>query len=161
MQIASIISNDVQNSDSGVTTSLWVSGCSHHCFNCHNKDLWDYNKGKTIDPQDVVDLLVKSMTSEGVEKNLSILGGEPLDPRNYKDVLFVVKSIKRRLPNRKIYLWTGYTYKEVRKLEILSYIDVLIDGRYEEDKRDLTLVLRGSSNQHIYRRKGKKLVLEI
>lgn len=160
MQIANIILNDVQNGESGIVVSLWVSGCPHKCLGCHNTELWDYSYGQDI-PIDKLKIIIQRMISaEGITRDLAILGGEPLDPSKRDEMADLLKHIKFVYPDKKIYLWTGYDYKDIKKLECLKYVDVLIDGKFDITKRDLTLKLRGSSNQNIYYRKGRKLKKE-
>ena len=157
MQIANIILNDVQNGESGIVVSLWVSGCPHKCPGCHNTELWDYSYGQDI-PIDQLKIIIQKMISaEGITRDLAILGGEPLDPSKRDEMAELLKHIKFVYPDKKIYLWTGYDYKDVKELECLKYVDVLIDGKFDITKRDLTLKLRGSSNQNIYYRKGRRL----
>mgnify|MGYP003295381421 CR=1 FL=1 len=160
MQIASFIDNDVQNSLNGMTVSMWVSGCPHRCEGCHNKELWDYSFGENYSLEELKEIASRLITLDGITRNFSVLGGEPLDPSKVDELTELLKFIKSSYPDKKIYLWTGYKYKEVKKLECLKYVDVLIDGKFDINKRDLTLKLRGSLNQNIYIRKGKKLIKE-
>lgn len=159
MRIAGIIDDDIVDSDDGIAVSLWTVGCPHHCKGCHNQNLWDYDAGQDIPIKMVIDELKQKINKNGVMRNLSILGGEPLDPQNVKDVDEVLKGIRAAYPNIKIYLWTGYTFEELEKRTdvrgALRNVDVLIEGRFvEELKQDLPL--RGSSNQRVYVR-GKDL----
>jgi len=159
MRIAGIIDDDIVDSDDGVAVSLWTVGCPHHCKGCHNQNLWDYDAGQDIPIKMVIDELKEKINKNGVMRNLSILGGEPLDPQNVKDVDKVLKEIRATYPNIKIYLWTGYTFEELEKREdvrgALRNVDVLIEGRFVEELRQ-DLPLRGSSNQRVYVR-GKDL----
>lgn len=159
MRIAGIIDDDIVDSDDGVAVSLWTVGCPHHCKGCHNQNLWDYDAGQDIPIKMVIDELKEKINKNGVMRNLSILGGEPLDPQNVKDVDKVLKEIRATYPNIKIYLWTGYTFEELEKREdvrgALRNVDVLIEGRFIEELRQ-DLPLRGSSNQRVYVR-GKDL----
>lgn len=146
--------NDFINGE-GVCVSLWVSGCPFHCKGCHNKEAWDFNSGSEV-PTNIFEKLDNAITANNIKRNFSILGGEPLCEENRDFVLEVVKHIRKTFPDIKIFLWTGYTFQELEKMndltisDILSYVNVLIDGRYEDDKRDVSLPLRGSSNQKIY-----------
>lgn len=164
MNFASIIDNDIVDSDTGMATSLWFNGCCFRCKNCHNSQLWEANNPK--DNNEVVDLLYKSLTANGIKRNLSILGGEPLMPANRGDCAEIISLIKERIPDLKIYIWTGYTMEslladnDVCINSILNTVDVLIDGLFIEEKKRLGLKLRGSSNQNVYRRKDNKLVLD-
>ena len=147
----------------GISLSVYFSGCHFHCPGCHNPEAWDFNYGEdfTVDKlQEIADKLRKN----DVERRLSILGGEPLCDENLFDVALLISYIKQLYPNTKIYLWSGYTYEELLERKktdamlqhILELIDVLIDGRYEQDKRDITLPLRGSSNQRIIKLREEK-----
>ena len=153
MKYAGYMPNDFVNGE-GVCVSLWTAGCPHRCPGCFNSEMWDYNNGKPV-PNDIKEQLVKAISANGIQRNFSILGGEPLSEDNRAFVDDIVKSIRSAYPRIKIYLWTGYTYQELLDLDnkyinsILSQINFLIDGRFEEDKKDLTLKLRGSSNQKI------------
>ena len=140
----------------GISLSVYFSGCHFHCPGCHNPEAWDFNYGEpftTEKLQEIIDKLKKN----DVQRSLSILGGEPLCDENLLDVFWLVSSVKVYYPNIIIYIWTGYTIEELLKRslkssllrEILNNITCLIDGRYEQDKRDTTLPLRGSSNQNI------------
>ena len=159
MRIAGIIDDDIVDSDDGVAVSLWTVGCPHHCKGCHNQNLWDYDAGQDIPIKMVINELKEKINKNGVMRNLSILGGEPLDPQNVKDVDEVLKEVRAAYPNIKIYLWTGYTFEELEKRTdvrgALRNVDVLIEGRFVEELKQ-NLPLRGSSNQRVYVR-GKDL----
>ena len=130
----------------GLRNALYVSGCPIHCKGCHNLKLWDINAGN---PQTVSQVFA-SLNED--DFNISILGGEPLF--QYKAILSLCRLIKRET-NKTIWLWSGYTYEQIQKDygDILEYIDVLIDGPFIEEKKDLTLDWRGSSNQRIIKLK--------
>ncbi len=141
---------DISNGE-GVRVSLFVQGCSFHCKNCFNQETWDFNKGKeftTIEANKIVQLANKDYIN-----GLSVLGGEPLHPKNIEGVSMLCEYFKYKYPYKTIWLWTGFRYEDILKREnnynIFNYIDVLIDGQFEEDKKDLTLKWRGSSNQRI------------
>lgn len=138
----------------GISLSVYFSGCHFHCPGCHNPEAQDFNYGEEFTPeleQQIIDKLRKN----NVIRKLSILGGEPLTTENRKDVARLIDSILTIYPDTKIYIWTGYTFEDLLKSNdpiieyILNNINCLIDGRYEQDKRDITLPLRGSSNQRI------------
>lgn len=156
MKYAGYMPNDFVNGN-GVCVSLWASGCPHRCPGCHNQDLWDYNYGEEI-PTDLKGQIVKAISANGINRNFSILGGEPLCPENIEWIADVIKAVRVAYPNIKIFLWTGYEYKEIMSMsyngnnyidDILHNIDVLIEGRYIESLRDISLPLRGSSNQKV------------
>lgn len=159
MRIAGIIEDDIVDCDDGIAVSLWTVGCPHHCKGCHNKNLWDYGAGQDIPIKTVINEIKEKINKNGVMRNFSVLGGEPLDPQNIKDVDEVLKEIRAVYPSIKIYLWTGYTFEELSDREdaqnVLKNVDVLIEGRYVEELR-ADLPLRGSSNQRVYIR-GKDL----
>ena len=170
MNYAEIKYNDIANGV-GVRTSLFVSGCSHHCKGCFNEIAWDYNYGEEFTSDVLLNNILKSLEPDYIA-GLSILGGEPLDPKNTFDVSIIVMIVKNRFPEKDIWLYTGYDFNNIFKLYeniinnlvfprnsdkqyafylslILNSIDVLVDGKFEEDKKDITLKFRGSSNQRI------------
>lgn len=154
IRVANIYPNDVVDGD-GICVSLWVQGCPFHCKGCHNPQTWDFDGGIEYDTRDLSSLLLKYITADGLLRNFSVLGGEPLCDTNAKAVSTVISTIKLMLPMIKVYTWTGYTIEELEQKEdpyicsILRNSDYLIDGQYIEAMRDITLHLRGSSNQRI------------
>lgn len=153
MKYAGYMPNDFVNGE-GVCVSLWTAGCPHRCPGCFNSEIWDYDNGRTV-PNDIKGQIVKAISANGIQRNFSVLGGEPLSPQNREFVSDIIKIVRSAYPHIKIYLWSGYTYQELLDFNdkninsILSQINFLIDGRFEQDKKDLTLKLRGSSNQNI------------
>ena len=153
MKYAGINKNDFAAAP-GISVSFFTQGCPHRCHGCHNPETWDFNGGKEFTP-DILDKIVEALSANGVERSLAIMGGEPLCEENQFLTLLVISHVREKLPGVKIYLWTGYTYENLLKNEaphlqkILSEVDVLIDGPYIESLRDITLPLRGSSNQRI------------
>ena len=159
MNYAKINKNDTVNGE-GISVSLFVSGCPHHCPGCFNPEAWDYNYGEEFTVETLAEIL-EALCANQVHRNLSILGGEPLAPLNrkvVKDIIQAVRSCHDLYP--KIYVWTGYTLEELQSEndpdinEILENINVLIDGKYIEELRDLGLPLRGSSNQRVLKLKN-------
>ena len=155
MNFASIIENDIVDSDDGVCVSLWFSGCDVHCPNCNNSLLWDSNSGTKIPNDEIITKLEGALYSNGLERSLSVLGGEPLMLANRADCAYILKTLREKHPTLKIRLWTGHIYEDllsedVRFLRtILSVVNTLIDGPFIEAKKDLSIKLRGSSNQRI------------
>lgn len=149
MRFSKIKDNDIANG-LGINMSLWTQGCPHHCRGCFNRETWDYNGGREFNNEDLK-YIVNNIDKNNIKRNLSILGGEPLCPPNIDGVLEVCIEFKKIYPNKKIYLWTGYEFEDFdeSQKEILNYVDVLIDGKFEEDKKNITLFLRGSNNQRI------------
>lgn len=123
---------DLVNGD-GMRVSLWISGCEFRCKGCHNTESWDRNNGKLFGNEEENYLFY--VMDKGVNKNLSILGGEPLSEYNRDDVLNLCKRFKKRFPFKNIWLWTGYDIEEIEKEfpSILEYLDVIICGRYIEE----------------------------
>lgn len=151
MRYLDIKTADINNGE-GLRVSLWVSGCEHRCPGCHNPQSWNKNNGKEF-TKETFEYLVSALTT-GMKRGLTIIGGEPLTEYNYPEVLQLVKTLKGMMPELNIWVYTGYYYDELveqDKTEIFDYIDVLVDGRYEEDLKDKTLKWRGSSNQNIWR----------
>jgi anaerobic ribonucleoside-triphosphate reductase activating protein len=150
MNYHSILNCDVANYI-GCRVVLYISGCIHHCKGCQNPQTWDFNGGRLFD--DVAkDYLFKSLDKSYI-KGLTISGGDPLC--SYDDVLELCKEVKKLFPNKDICIYSGFTLEELinnGKTEILDYIDVLIDGRFIEELKDLTLEFRGSSNQRILKK---------
>ena len=149
MRFSKIKDNDIANG-LGVTMSLWTQGCPHHCKGCFNGETWDFNAGQEFEDSDLKYIL-ENINKNNVHRDLSILGGEPLCPENVDGVIEVCKMFKEKLPEKKIYLWTGYVVEgfNQKQREVLNYIDVLVDGPFVQDKRNLSLMMRGSSNQRV------------
>ena len=142
----------------GVRTSLFVSGCTHHCKGCFNEMAWDFNSGKEY-TTDVEGEILSSLSPSFIA-GLTILGGEPMEVRNQDGVAGLVKHIKSELPEKSIWLFSGYTFEELLDsansrchcectMEILENIDVLVDGKFVLELKDVSLKFRGSSNQRI------------
>lgn len=138
----------------GISLSVYFSGCHFHCPGCHNPEAQDFNYGREYD-LDIRQEIMQKLGKNGIMRTLSILGGEPLNEENIEDVINLIGWCKLDYPDLKIYVWTGYTIEELEARNddnvraVLGNITCLIDGRYEQDKRDTTLPLRGSSNQRI------------
>ena len=153
MRYADIIYNDIVAGD-GLCISFYTQGCPHHCPGCHNPETWNFDGGKEFKP-DLIDDILKGLTAQDIERSFCILGGEPLCGENLFLTTLLVKTVKEQKPDTKIYIWTGYTYEELIKSTsphmkiILDNIDVLIDGPFIQEERDITLALRGSKNQRI------------
>lgn len=153
MKYAGIIKNDMSAAP-GVSVSFFTQGCPHRCRGCHNPETWDFEKGKEF-TNDTLNDIITALTANGIERSLAVMGGEPLCQENSFLTYLVIKTIKEKLPNTKVYVWTGYYYEDLLKkhdpriTQILELTDVLIDGPYVEQLRDITLLMRGSSNQSI------------
>lgn len=150
MNYAKIIKNDITNGD-GVCVSFWVQGCEIRCPGCHNSSIWGFNGGKPY-TNSTVQEIIEAISTNGIIRNFSVLGGEPLAEHNIPMTLDIITKVREAYPNIKIYLWTGYELEKVinkNTIPILKQIDFLIDGPYIEAQRDITLHLRGSKNQKI------------
>ena len=157
MNYGNIKNLDIANGE-GVRISLFVSGCTHHCKNCFNPETWDFNYGKPF-TKETEDNILKLLEPDYIQ-GITLLGGEPMDPRNQPTLLELVKKIKLKFGDKKdIWGFTGYilekdlfeggrAYCEDTK-ELLKHIDVLIDGPFVESLKDLNLKFRGSSNQRV------------
>lgn len=149
MNYAKIRKFDVTNGPN-VRTTLFVSGCTHNCKDCFNKEQQDFNYGE-IFTKETEDEFIKYSMNPSI-KGINILGGEPLQQLKDSSLIDLLIRLNKEV-KKTIWLWTGYTYEEVlsdqKKKEILNFIDVLIDGRFEIDKRDISLKYRGSINQRV------------
>ena len=155
MNISGISYPDVNNG-LGCRVTLWVSGCSHHCKGCQNKETWDKKSGRAFSKEDKDKLF--EILSKPYIKGLTLSGGDPLD--SFNEVLQLVKEIREIFGSTKdIWLYTGYTLEQINnseKKEILPYVNYLVDGLFELDKRDITLKFRGSTNQIIWENRNGK-----
>jgi len=147
-----ILTNDVVNGE-GVCVSFFIQGCPHHCKGCFNPETWDFEGGKPY-TEGVKKEIIKAIKSNGIRRNFSILGGEPLAGKNIEMTKDIVKTVRNTYPDIKIFLWTGYNFEDSSHdmdfFEIIQYVDVVIDGKFIEELKDLNLRLRGSSNQRVW-----------
>ena len=156
MNYGEIKNFDIANGE-GVRVSLFVSGCTHHCKNCFNQETWDFNFGKPF-TAGVEDLLIDELKPDYIN-GLSLLGGEPFEPQNQAALLPFLRRVKETYPDKTIWCYTGYLFdKELLSPsrarceytdEMLSLIDVLVDGEFVQDLYNISLQFRGSSNQRI------------
>ena len=156
MKYAAIKKCDVANGP-GVRVSVFVSGCNHHCKGCFNEKAWDFNYGNDFSDE-TIDGIINDLDKEYVT-GLTLLGGEPLERENQKGLVKLVRRVKEKLPNKTIWCYTGFDYeKDVmgrmynewpETKEIMDTIDVLVDGKFELDKRNLNLQFRGSDRKSV------------
>lgn len=146
MRYAKVRAMDIANGP-GVRVTLFVQGCNHHCPGCFNQDTWDFNGGKIFNQRVKAQFL--DLANDRDIVGFSILGGEPL--QQGEDMLDLVKSMKEQFPNKTIWMWTGYTYESLNDLqrEIVSHIDVLVDGPFIQEQKCLNEHFKGSRNQRI------------
>jgi anaerobic ribonucleoside-triphosphate reductase activating protein len=146
MHYSKIIPCDIANGP-GWRVSLFVSGCRNRCKGCFNSEAWDFNYGQefTWETLHEIERLLKNDNIDG----LSILGGDPFESENREWVETLCAYIRHNMPEKTIWVWTGYSFEDLKDLPVMKYIDVLVDGRFEEDLKDLRLKYRGSSNQRV------------
>ncbi len=157
MHYATIKENDIANG-TGVRTSLFVSGCTHKCKNCFNEIAWDFGYGAPFTDEIAAQIIAscKPLYNNG----LSLLGGEPMEPQNQRGLIDFVRKFKETYPDKTIWCYSGYTYEQLIGAEenrchcevtdeLLSYLDVLVDGKFEKELYDISLRFRGSSNQRL------------
>lgn len=145
--------NDIANGD-GVRVSLFVSGCRNHCKGCHNPEAWDFGYGQPFTKQ-TEDEIIEALRPPWIQ-GISILGGEPCEEENEAALIPFLKRIRAELPEKDVWLFSGYTYEMLQSEEILQYADVLVDGPFLSEQKDISLAFRGSRNQRILRLKGGK-----
>ena len=142
---------DVANTYDGVCVSLFVSGCRNHCKGCFNKDTWSFSFGQEFTEASLTSLL--EYCNKSFISGLTILGGEPMEPENRSKVLDVCKKFKEMFPSKRLIVFSGYKFENLVKEEssksIIKYADIIVDGKFEEDKYSPLLILRGSSNQRV------------
>lgn len=156
MNYAAIKDCDIANGP-GVRITLFVSGCNHHCKGCFNQEAWDFDYGQPF-TQETIDTIIRMM-KPGYIKGLTLLGGEPFDPRNQGAVVELLRQVKKVYPQKTVWAFSGYLFdRDILSgtlgdwnvtREYLSYLDVLVDGPFVEAKKDLMLRFRGSSNQRL------------
>jgi len=158
MNYATIKWTDIANGE-GVRVSLFVSGCTHRCYHCFNEEAWDFTYGSLFD-ESVEEKLLNGVSPEYIA-GLSLLGGEPLEPQNQKALLPFLKKFKERYPQKTIWCYTGFSFDEATGMlkethknteytkELIALCDVLVDGAYIEELKDVRLKFRGSSNQRV------------
>lgn len=146
MHYATIKPLDIANGP-GIRVSLFVSGCRRKCKGCFNKEAWDFEYGEKFSWETIheIERLLKNPNVEG----LSILGGDPLEPENRLEVEALCGYVRCNTPEKSIWIWTGYSWDDVKDLSILKYVDVLVDGPFIEAMKDLRLPYCGSSNQRV------------
>lgn len=139
------------NNGNGLRVTLWLSGCSHHCKNCHNPQTWDKAAGKPFDEK-AKELLYNLLSLSYIE-GITFSGGDPLFEDNIKAVDTLISEIKKDFPDKTIWLYTGFSWEEIKndppKLSVINKCDVVVDGEYIDSLQDLSLAWRGSSNQNV------------
>ena len=144
---------DVANG-SGVRVSLFVSGCRNHCPGCFNPEAWDFHFGKPF-TNETEYVIIEALRPSWIQ-GLSILGGDPFEPENEAALIPFIRRVREQLPEKDIWVYSGYTFGELEGRELLRYADVLVDGPFIADEKDAGLAFRGSRNQRIIRLDGGK-----
>ena len=138
---------DISNGP-GVRVSIFMQGCEFHCKNCFNPETWDFKGGKEFTDDTIKEVI--NLAKPGHIKGLSILGGEPMHPKNIDGTAKIAKAFKEAYPEKTVWAWSGYLFdKDLKDKEALKYIDVLVDGQYQDELHDFNLKWRGSSNQRV------------
>ncbi|MEH6453437.1 MAG: anaerobic ribonucleoside-triphosphate reductase-activating protein, partial [Psychromonas sp.] len=133
--------------------TLFVSGCEHNCRGCYNKATLNPSSGHAF-TKELEDRIIKDLQDERIKrKGLSLSGGDPLHPGNLDNILQLVTRVKTECPNKDIWLWTGYTLAELseKQQQVINFVDVMIDGKFEQELHEVKLLWRGSTNQIIHR----------
>lgn len=138
---------DISNGP-GVRVSIFMQGCTFNCKQCFNPETHDFEGGKEFN-DDTINRVIELCSNENIS-GLSILGGEPLHPKNVEGTTKLVKTFKEKLPNKNVWIWSGFSFDgELKDKEIMKYTDVLVDGRYVDELNNPTLKWRGSENQRV------------
>ena len=147
MRYAKIRKMDISNGP-GVRVSLFVQGCTFNCKNCFNPETHDFNGGKEFTDETMTELL--NLCQKEQIQGLSLLGGEPLHPKNIETTTKIAQKFKETYPKKNLWVWTGFLFdRDLQNKEILKYIDVLVDGQYVDELHDFNLAWRGSANQRV------------
>lgn len=155
MHYGAIKNCDIANGD-GCRVSLFVSGCRNRCEGCFQKETWDFDYGEEFTEE--TENRIIELLSPWYISGLSVLGGDPMEIENQKALLPFLKRVKETYPQKSIWMWTGYRYDSVENFEILKYVDVLVDGRFVEAWKDISLRFKGSRNQKIIDVKNRKVI---
>ena len=157
MRYAQIREMDISNGE-GIGAALFVQGCHFHCEGCFNQETWDFNDGKEF-TEKTRQFLLTILKRDYIQR-FSILGGEPLCDENIETVKSLILGVKKEIPNIKIWLYTGYTLAEIKQSskleEVVSLIDVLVEGRYIQEFADMSYPWAGSTNQHVIKNNNKE-----
>lgn len=151
MNYHNIISDDMNNGD-GLRVTLFVSGCTHHCLNCHNPETWDICSGILFD-KDAENELFDKLKPDWIS-GITFSGGDPLHPSNREEILRLSRKFKELFPNKTAWLYTGYEFEEIKNLEILEYLDVIVVGPFVDALKDVNYEWAGSTNQRVLRKTG-------
>lgn len=151
MNYCGLNKNDIANGE-GVRVSLFVSGCRNHCKGCHNPEAWDFDYGQPF-TKETEDEIMEALRPSWIQ-GFSVLGGEPCEEENKRVLIPFLKKVRNTFPEKDIWLYSGYTYELLQNDEILQYADVLVDGAFLLEQKDISIAFRGSRNQRIIKLKN-------
>lgn len=158
MRYHNITKDDMLNGD-GLRVVLWVAGCSHACPGCHNPVTWDPEGGLPFDEEAKQEIFAE--LDKDYVSGITFSGGDPLHKANIDGITALAKEIREKYPHKTIWLYTGYTWNEVKDLPVVKYLDVMVDGEFQEDKKDNTLHWKGSANQFVIDVKNTLKIREV
>lgn len=147
MNYHNITKDDMLNGD-GLRVVLWVSGCNHHCSECHNPQTHNPNSGLQFTKETLMEIIAE-LEKEHIS-GLTLSGGDPLFPQNRESILDIAKTVKRLYPDKTIWLYTGYNWEDIYNLPIMKYIDVVVEGKFKKESSIPHPQWRGSSNQKLH-----------
>lgn len=153
---------DISNGP-GIRVSIFMQGCAFHCKNCFNPETWDFDKGTEFTDETINEVI--ELCKKDEIKGLTILGGEPLHPKNIEGTTKLAKKFKETFKNKNLWIWSGFLFETLKDKEIMKYVDVLVDGQFVDEKRNPKLKWCGSSNQRVIDipktlKKGKIVLFE-
>lgn len=146
MRYHNITTDDMLNGD-GLRTVLWVAGCSHRCEGCHNPITWDIDGGLPFD-ENAENELFEKLKPDYIS-GITFSGGDPLHPKNRDEITRLAKKTRALFPKKTVWLYTGYSFDEIKELEVIQYLDVLVDGEFKKELHDDKLHWKGSANQRV------------
>ena len=146
MRYHNITKDDMKNGD-GLRVVLWVSGCSHYCKGCQNPMTWDPNDGLEFNETAKNEIFAE--LEKDYVSGITFSGGDPMYCSNQEPITVLAKEIKEKFPDKTIWMYTGDSWEDVKEREIIQYVDIIVDGEYQEENRDVTLPWKGSSNQRV------------
>ncbi len=131
----------------GIRVSIFMQGCSFHCEGCFSEETWDFNTGKDFTDETINEVI--DLCKNPTIKGLSILGGDPLHPKNIEGTTKLAKTFKEKLPDKTLWIWTGFLFENIKENEVFKYVDVLVDGQFKIKMRNPKLKYCGSTNQRV------------
>ena len=146
MKIIKVEKENIANGP-GIRTVIWVGGCEHHCSQCHNPETWSFDVGEDL-TEDTINEIIEATKPDYIS-GITFTGGDPFALANRVDTLELVERLRKVFPNKSIWMWTGYSFEEIYVIPGMECFDVIVDGKFEVDKMNLTLPWRGSSNQRV------------